>query len=286
MSCQASSSWLDLPTTSHTNIPKSDDENYSLEPSSAAGSSRFPTIPFALHPERYRNQSHAQISPSSTLYSPDAEGASPAVDSQSSSECQHSNYDVDFLSEDATQAPDACKAGYLGQISEVQWLRNLKAQVQMHDSNSPAASSQFSETNFYMDEIGIQLVHQHNPFHLPPEVRATVLFQCYFQTVHITFPIISIDLKHQLGVYYHSARNGQDVTYSQRWCAIVNLVLAIGARFSRLTNAEWYDDPLDETLYISRAYQLLGLNDTAIIHATPDLSLIQACFVVHSLLHC
>ena len=145
-------------------------------------------------------------------------------------------------------------------------------------SKSSAVVPPPSDTNFYLDDRDIQIVDQHNPFHLPPELLATTLFQCYFQTVHITFPIISSSVQYQLQSYYHSARRGESVTYPQTWFAIVHLVLAIGARFLRLTNAEWHSDPLDETVYLSSARQLMGLNDTTMVLATPDLPFIQVRF--------
>jgi hypothetical protein len=134
---------------------------------------------------------------------------------------------------------------------------------------------QISDTNFYLDDHDIQLLNQENPFYLPTEHQAAALFQCYFRTVHITFPIIPSDIETQLQVYYRSLHSGQPVAFSQIWYAIVNLVLAIGARFSRLANAEWSTDALEESLYFSRAYQLLGLNEIAIVLAPPDLTLVQ-----------
>lgn len=192
--------------------------------------------------------------------------------------CEDADYKDDSLFEDATQTPKTQATGYLGQICEVKWLWGLKSRLQIRDPTSLTSSPHSSQTNFYLDDQGIQFLNRDNPFHLPPEHLATVLFQCYFQTVHITFPIISSDIQNQLQIYYNSVRGGHVATFPQRWYAIVNLILAIGARFSHLVSAEWHTDVLEETLYISRAYQLLGLNDTAIVLTSPDLSLTQVSF--------
>jgi hypothetical protein len=156
-------------------------------------------------------------------------------------------------------------------MSEAQWLRSLKTRLQARDS----PPSQINGTSFYLDGDGLQLLHQENPFHLPPGPLATKLFQCYFQTVHVVFPLISPDIADQLQTYYSYMLKRQDVLFSQRWYATVNLILVIGAHFSRLSNAEWHTNPLDESVYISRACQLLGLSDTAAMLENPDLSLTQ-----------
>jgi hypothetical protein len=192
---------------------------------------------------------------------------------------QDSNYDVEILFEPAAQCAGAKETGYLGQICEVHWLRSLKTRIQGPNS----APSQPSETNFHLDANGIQLFHQDNPFLMPPGSLATVLLQCYLQTVHVVFPLISSDIEGQLRIYYKSMLKGHNVHYSQRWYAIVNLIFAIGARFSRLINAEWHTDPLDESLYISRACQLLGTNDAAAMIANADLSLIQVSLSIYTI---
>lgn len=200
---------------------------------------------------------------------------SPTNDRSFATTPYDNTHDIDVLTGDATRPSDRSETLYLGQVCEVQWLRHLKARLQRHSSNTAPIYMSVNETNFYGDHHGIQPLGQGNPFHLPPEQVAATLFQCYFQTVHLTFPIMSTDIDHQLRIYYESMRSGQAVTFSQRWYAIVNLVFAIGARFSRLIQAGWQSDPSDEILYLSRAYQLLGMRDTAIILGDTDISLIE-----------
>lgn len=104
-----------------------------------------------------------------------------------------------------------------------------------------------------------------------------MLFQCYFKTLHVPLPMISIGIQDQLHNYYISMREGKPVYLPQRWYAIVNAVFAIGLRFSRLTAAEWLTDVFDETVYLSRAIQLLGLNSFAGVLEDTDVSLVQVC---------
>lgn len=64
----------------------------------------------------------------------------------------------------------------------------------------------------------------------------------------------------------------------------MNLIFAIGARYLRLklvSNQQQYDifaEDYDDSVYVSRAVHLLGLNEAVILTTTPDLSLVQVCF--------
>jgi hypothetical protein len=243
-------------------------------PGSAGRSSRFP---YPQYSDISRRQSGSQTSPLPALYTSEAEAASPAPDMQFFSAPQDSNYDADSLLGYAAQSQTAHEAGYVGQICEVQWLRSLKHRMKIPSLVPSVESAQPSETNFYLDDDGIRLLHQDNPFHLPLESLATVLSRCYFRTAHITFPTISSEFENQLQIFHNSMQSGQPVIFSQIWYATINIVLAIGARFSHIINAEWQSNPLDEIMYISRAYQLLGLNDTVVVLSVLDLPRIQVC---------
>jgi hypothetical protein len=173
------------------------------------------------------------------------------------------------------QAPNLHEADYLGHICEVQWLRSLKQRLQTLNSMSSYRFTHPSETNFYLDDDGMRLLNSDNPFLLPLESLATALSRCYFQTIHVTFPIIASDIENQLQVYYQSVQSGRTVIFPQSWYAIINIVFAIGARFLRITTAEWHSNPGDEMMYISRACQIIGLNDAAAVLLTPDLPRVQ-----------
>jgi hypothetical protein len=61
----------------------------------------------------------------------------------------------------------------------------------------------------------------------------------------------------------------------------MNLLLAIGAKYSHLIRADWRGDERDHLMYMLRATNLLGMKDTAMIISGPDLRLVQAVSVVH-----
>jgi hypothetical protein len=267
----------------HTNNLKSDDDYDSTEPSSAGGSIQFRKTSYSNPFDRPRQLSRPQISPPSTQHTPDAAALSPKHESASGQ--MDLSYGDNFLPEDAGDIFNGHNAGYLGQISEVHWLRTLTSRVQLRSYPSlPASVPPSSETNFYLDDRDIQFIEQLNPFHLPLEVSAMTLLHCYLQTVQVTFPIVSSDIQHQVQSYYDSARRGETMTFPQRWFAIVHLILAIGAHFSRLSNAG--GDVLDENVFLSSACQLLGLNDATMMIMIPDLPLIQVSIPDLHFKHC
>lgn len=56
----------------------------------------------------------------------------------------------------------------------------------------------------------------------------------------------------------------------------MNIVFAIGAKYSHLIGADWKGDERDHLVYMTRAVQLLGLKDTVNFVSGPDLELVQA----------
>jgi hypothetical protein len=134
-------------------------------------------------------------------------------------------------------------------------------------------------TNYYLDDEGIKLTDCGNPFELPPEYTAALLFQCFTQTIQSSFPILPATIEQQLHQYYTLVRNGQSIHCPEKWFALVNLVFAIGAKFSHLTQADWRADELDHVVYLSRAFQLLSMNDTIVVLSSPDLLTTQASFI-------
>jgi hypothetical protein len=204
--------------------------------------------------------------------------------------------------EESGDQPNVVEAGFLGQISDVQWLQALRSRVQALDTvlvGPPDSTAPLSQppspafnaspvsiattplqrialTNYFLDDEGIKLTDCGNPFELPPEHTAALLFQCFTQTVQSSFPILPATIEHQLHQYYTLVRDGQAIHCPEKWFALVNLVFAIGAKFSHLIQADWRADDLDHIVYLSRSFQLLSMNDTIFVLSTPDLLTTQA----------
>jgi len=56
----------------------------------------------------------------------------------------------------------------------------------------------------------------------------------------------------------------------------MNLLLAIGAKYSHLIGAAWRGNDGDHLVYMTRAMRLLSLENTIMIISAPDLGLVQA----------
>ncbi|RAR16439.1 hypothetical protein DDE83_000004 [Stemphylium lycopersici] len=263
-------------------LQDSDDEVGS--PASVSSSSR------ASAAHQYQQLSRMHSFASSSSHVPQATETSPTSE-QSPLPRPDDVIPEESGDEKGTELFQVVEAGFLGQMSEVQWLQSLRSRVQASEtvfmaptetstSMSHPASPSFPQspafisvdpnqqgtlTSYHLDDEGIKLVHGGNPFELPPEHTARLLFQCFSRTVQSSFPIVPATLEGQLHQYY-----------SLKWFALINLVLAIGAKFSHFIHADWRADALDHIVYLSRAYQLLSTNDTVFVLSTPDLSTTQA----------
>lgn len=252
--------------------------------------------------QHYQQHSHLRPFASSSNYVPFGTETSPTSD-QSPLPRLDEVVPEESCDEEGVGAEnsDVVEAGYLGQISEVQWLQSLRSRVQAvetvfvgpadvsaslsHPPSPAFATSPTSVpaspvphvalTNYYLDDDGIKLADCGNPFELPPEHTAGLLFHCFSRTVQTSFPLLPATLEGQLKQYYNLVRNGQAIHCPEKWFALVNLVFAIGAKFSHLIQADWRADELDHVIYLSRAFQLLSMNDTIVVLSTPDLSTTQ-----------
>ncbi|KAF1832239.1 hypothetical protein BDW02DRAFT_600108 [Decorospora gaudefroyi] len=252
--------------------------------------------------QQYEQHSRLHPFPSSSTHGPHAAETSPTSDRSSLPRLDGVVSEAESADDDTAENPEVVEAGFLGQISEVQWLQSLRSRVQaaetvfvgltdisphvshpaspiFHASPMSLSSSPMQQValiNYYLDDAGIKLAECGNVFELPPEHTARLLFQCYSRTVQSSFPILPATLENQLHQYYNLVCNGQSIHCPQKWFALVNLVFAIGAKFSHLVQADWRADELDHVIYLSRAFQLLSMNDTVVVLSTPDLSTTQA----------
>ncbi|KAI4710666.1 hypothetical protein J4E89_004254 [Alternaria sp. Ai002NY15] len=250
-------------------LQDSDDEVGS--PVSISSSSR------ASAPQPFSQHSRMHPFAPSSSYVPLGAETSPTSD-QSPLPRLDGTVPEDSGDEDGGEVPNVVEAGFLGQISEVQWLQTLRSRVQALDTvllGPPDTTAPLSQppsptftasptshaatplehialTNYYLDDEGIKLTDCGNPFELPPEHTAGLLFQCFTQTIQGSFPILPPTIEHQLQQYYTLVRNGQAIHCPEKWFALVNLVFAIGAKFSHLIQAEWRADELDHIVYLSR----------------------------------
>ncbi|KAF3048640.1 hypothetical protein E8E11_007367 [Didymella keratinophila] len=220
-----------------------------------------------------------------------------------------SNEDLDFLDEDLLRNRESMETGYVGQNSEVQWLRSVQRQSQQdegepsglpygppgtskhaNDARSKALHQRREEggsvpirhvtdASFYLDSDNIELDIVVNPYELPDPDIAEQLVVCYMSTIHSTFPVLPRSFEDQARRFIASLRQNRAFHVPDRWRALLNLIFAIGAKYSHLTRKQWQGDERDHLVYMTRASHLLNMNSTVMFISSPDLVLVQATAV-------
>lgn len=133
-----------------------------------------------------------------------------------------------------------------------------------------------TDATFYLDSENIELDVVVNPYELPDPDIAEQLLDCYMDTVHSTFSIVPRSFEDQVRRFISSLRQSRAFQVPDRWRALLNLIFAIGAKYSHLSRKEWRGDERDHLVYMNRASQLLGMNSTVMFISAPDLVLVQA----------
>jgi len=136
------------------------------------------------------------------------------------------------------------------------------------------------DSSYHLDDltVGFEAV---DPYEMPTPEAATLLFGAYLTRVHISFPIIG---KVNLTSQFQKFLSGQIQHPPAQWLAILNLIFAIGAKYSHLTQAEWRGDDRDHLIYFSRA-RLLAMNDESVF-SHPNLQQIQVMGLMSFYLLC
>jgi hypothetical protein len=218
-----------------------------------------------------------------------------------------SNEDLDFVQEDILNTDDSENTGYMGRNSHVQWLRALETKIEkpegepsempygppgtegnafnqraealrerQRQSNNPQHphQDQFSGYYFYLDKSNID-IDVGDPHVTPSADTAERLFGYYKAVVHNPFPILDDIFEAQLQMYFTKDKSSPTLVACSKWKAIMNLVFAIGARYSHLIGAEWRAEDRDHLVYMWRAVHLLQLYSMDTLVAQPDQALIQ-----------
>lgn len=122
-----------------------------------------------------------------------------------------------------------------------------------------------------MDNESVLTVDYVDKDELPPIEMAEHLVRCYMDTVQDVWPILT--KSDFLNQFQHYSRSKNPLGLPVTWRAILNMVLAIGAKFSHLIGAPWRGDERDHLIYYTRAMHLAVPSDAFVAH--PDLQRIQ-----------
>ena len=228
----------------------------------------------------------------------DAESASAnSGDESDASAAAGSTGALDRTEEDFTR-PDARDTGFMGKNSELTWMKRLREENKFGSppnesaspevrrtaksasgqnnmstsSNSPTREDGFAiqDSTYFLDNEPVTLYEAVDPYEMPTREMANNLFDAYMKQVHPSFPIIG---KSVLSVQYHKFVMRQVQRPPDKWLAILNMIFAIGARYSHLIQADWQGDDRDHLVYFTRARFLSMNGDTIFEH--PDLQQIQ-----------
>jgi hypothetical protein len=213
----------------------------------------------------------------------------PAV-SNPDTDADDNNIDTEFLDllgEDLQRDERARATGFVGKTSEVQWLRSVMLQLERRPSDSglpfgerPGSSTsgivsidQVSSFSFYMDSEPVDLDFYGDVYELPSPDMAERLLSCYEVTVHGSFPILPKRALDGFRQYFEAVGNRPTSRLNPKWQAILNLVFALGAKYSHLVQAPWQAGERDHLIYHAKA-RLLGMTE---MHLTshPDVPQIQ-----------
>jgi hypothetical protein len=140
---------------------------------------------------------------------------------------------------------------------------------QQHKPSIPTSSS-----TFYLDSEGVEVDCNVDPYTLPNIEVAQRLVDRYVSTVQDIFPVlVKVTFKQQVRHYLDAINRGAPYYVPEEWLVRLNLVFAIGSRFSDLTEADWQSNSRDHIIYQSRAH-MLNLNEPSLVHQ-PDLAQVQ-----------
>jgi hypothetical protein len=221
--------------------------------------------------------------------------------------------DHDLIDEDFTASRESRETGYVGVSSEVRWMQSVERELTLGDSETQPqpfgrpGSDQHSiaerskafqerkktdkrshmglthEKSFYLDADSLELPDIEVDMHeLPTKALAMLLLSCYMNTVHKSFPILPPKFDKQLEMVYQHVEHATGKRPKPKWLAVMNLVFAIGSRYSHLIGAEWQGDERDHLLYMTRAIRLLaqGKDTDNVLLSAPHLDTIQAVITI------
>ncbi|KAI1629128.1 fungal-specific transcription factor domain-containing protein [Exophiala viscosa] len=210
---------------------------------------------------------------------------------------------LDRTDEDFTRE-QARATGYMGKNSEITWLQRLREENKFGDNPKDALGSEqqrkmadgsvtsFSAmrppsevqlplaeaddgfavngSSYHLDDMSIFTFEAVDPYEMPTPDAANHLFNAYMDRCHATFPVVG---RTNLTAQFKKYITGSVQTPPEKWLAILNMIFAIGAKYSHLIKADWRGDERDHLIYFTRA-RLLHMNSETLFQH-PDLQQIQ-----------
>ncbi|OJZ81489.1 hypothetical protein ASPFODRAFT_145220 [Aspergillus luchuensis CBS 106.47] len=200
---------------------------------------------------------------------------------------------LDLVEEDLNRSEKTVATGFYGKNSEVAWMQRLEDEsenrhrrkedsVDMEDGvggGHATSSQQKQETamaamSYYLDDIGVPLLDSVDPYALPPKDIANRFFTAFMDSVHPSFNVV----RKTAFVSQYRQFFSQPAQPPQRWLAILNMIFAIGCRYTKATSGRTDGRDYDDLVYLNRARKLTLSEKVIFEHA--DLQQIQVEFLV------
>ncbi|GKZ25024.1 hypothetical protein AbraIFM66951_000997 [Aspergillus brasiliensis] len=199
---------------------------------------------------------------------------------------------LDLVEEDLNRSERTVATGFFGKNSEVAWMQRLEDEaesrirkkedsVDMEDGvaggHTPLPQKQetaMAAMSYYLDDIGVPLLDSVDPYALPPKDVANRYFTAYMDSVHPSFNVV----RKTAFVSQYRQFFSQPAQPPQRWLAILNMIFAIGCRYTRATSSRPDGDDNQDLVYLNRARKLTLGENSIFEHA--DLQQIQVEFLV------
>ena len=177
--------------------------------------------------------------------------------------------------------------GFIGKGSEISWLHKLDREADRDRFPTIASSAlgrgpitpsltprpdghgEIALSNYHLDDLDLHCISHLDAYEVPSREVAGRLFNAYLTSVHQSYPIIGIST---FASQFQAFFNQPSLKPGKKWLAILNLIFAIGARFTYLTDPVSQRDGNEHIKYFSRA-KLLSLDDQLLQH--PDLQQLQ-----------
>lgn len=207
--------------------------------------------------------------------------------------------DVDLVNEDINRNENSRAAGYFGKNSEIAWMQRLEDGLLKDSRQQSVATSQSESTsevlshpqeneahdvpvammNYHLDDLDIPIAEDADPSAVPPREIADEYFNVYMNFVN---PIYSAVRKPAFTSQYRQFFD-RSARPPRKWLGILNMIFAIGCRYSRLMGSKNASHEND-LVFLSRAWKL-GMQSNVLLEHT-DLQQIQLEFLVAVYLLC
>jgi hypothetical protein len=173
--------------------------------------------------------------------------------------------EVDTVREDVNRNLQSRATGYIGKNSEIAWIHNLDNRSLSADRQNSTESrlllpslNSIIPLSYFLDEQHISNFREANPYVLPTRAWCDRLIEAYLHTIDPSFPLIDRSL---FISQYEQAFSQTRSRPSKKWLALLNIILAIGTIYCRLSRSG-PDTDIDNGDVLFRRSMTLSSNDS------------------------